>query len=68
MKLEMCIKSSFNTAIERQIGEAVSIDFEGRKGKILMNSKSQHNCCSLPMTNIGVGFWSPGEEEDEIEK
>ena len=43
LKIGMRMKSSFNSAIERQVAEAVSTDFEKRKGKMSINSKSQYN-------------------------
>ena len=60
------MKSNFRSAIERQIAEAVSIDFEKKKGKIIMNSKSQYNRCTLP--RISFGNHIDTEEELETEE
>ena len=48
MKFGMCIVKSFKTAFERQIGEAVKISSEKRKGTMLLNSKAEYNRCSIP--------------------
>ena len=48
MKFGMRVKKSYTTAIERQVAEAVSISFEKKKGKTLLNSKAEYNRCSLP--------------------
>ena len=58
------MKYSFNSAIEREVTEAVPINFEKRKGKILINSKSQYNRCSLPRISFNVGSGKPDESED----
>ena len=43
MEFEMRVRESYNTAIERQVGEAVAIAKEKRDGKTLMNSKAEYN-------------------------
>ena len=48
VKLGMKVRNSFRSALERQIGEAVAIDIEKRRGKQLMNSKSEYNRCTIP--------------------
>ena len=48
MKFGMCIVKSFKTSFERQIGEAVKISSEKRKGTMLLNSKAEYNRCSIP--------------------
>ena len=48
VKFGMKVRNTFRTAIERQVGEAVAIDIEQRKGLTLMNSKSEYNRCSIP--------------------
>ena len=37
------VTGTYRSAIERQIGEAVKIEREVRKGKSLLNSKSEFN-------------------------
>ena len=44
----MRVRKSFRSALERQVGEAIAIDMEQRKGLKLMNSKSEYNRCKLP--------------------
>ena len=48
MKFGMRVKKTFNTAIERQIAEAVYISFEKKKGTVLLNSKGEYYRCMLP--------------------
>ena len=48
LKFGMRIRNVFKTSLERQIGEAIAIDYEMRKGKRMMNSKSEYNRCTLP--------------------
>ena len=40
-QFRMRVRESYNTAIERQVGEAVAIAKEKRDGKTLMNSKAE---------------------------
>ena len=51
MEVGMRVRSTFKSAIERQISEAVAISIEERKGTILMNSKAEYNRCKLPRLN-----------------
>ena len=48
LKFGMRVREVFNTAIERQVGEAVAISVEQRKGRKLMNSKGEYNRCVVP--------------------
>ena len=48
LKYGMRVRNTFRSALERQVGEAVAIDVEQRKGNNLMNSKSEYNRCQLP--------------------
>ena len=66
MKYSIRVKASFNSAIERQVAEAVSNDFEKRKGKIIMNSRSEYNQCSLP--RIRFGDHKDEDEDSETEE
>ena len=50
VKFGMKVRSTFRSPLERQIGEAVAIDTEKRKGKKSMNSKSEYNRCTIPKT------------------
>ena len=70
MKLEemqygMRIRKSYNTAIERQVAEAVSISFEKKNGKILLNSKAEYNRCTLP--RISTKSKKETDREKEID-
>ena len=47
MKFVMRLRKNYRTPIERQIGEAVAIDIEKRKGTTLMNSRSEYNRCQI---------------------
>ena len=51
MEVGMRIKSSFKSAIERQISEAVAISRAETDGIMLMNSKAEYNRCKLPRLN-----------------
>ena len=64
VKFGMRVRNSFRSALERQVGEAVAIDVEKRKGKCLMNSKSEYNRCSIPR----ITTKSIKETVDEKEK
>ena len=64
MRFGMRIRSSFRSPIERQIGEAIAIDRENRKGTVLMNSKSEYNRCQIAR----ITTLSKGESKKEIEK
>ena len=48
------VTGTYRSAIERQIGEAVKIEREVRKGKNLLNSKSEFNRCELPRLTVGT--------------
>ena len=48
MKYGMRVRKSFRSALERQVGEAIAIDMEQRRGLKLMNSKSEYNRCKIP--------------------
>ena len=63
-------RDTFKSALERQIGEAVSIEKEKERGKTLMNSKSEFNRCSLPRITFDLRNHSEQladlrEEEDK---
>ena len=48
LKFGMRVRNVYNTSLERQVGEAIAIDYELRGGKKMMNSKSEYNRCTLP--------------------
>ena len=48
------IRHQYKKAFERQIGEAISIEQEMKKGTILLNSKSEFNRCSVPRLIMGT--------------
>ena len=52
MKFGFRVKKKFNTALERQVGEAVAILLEKEKGTSLLNSKSEFSRCTLPRLTI----------------
>ena len=43
----MRIRSSFKTALDRQVGEAIAISREQKAGTDLMNSKAEYNRCKI---------------------
>ena len=43
----MRIRSTFRTALERQVGEAIAISREKRNGTELLNSKAEFNRCKI---------------------
>ena len=47
MEFGMKIRSQFQTALERQVGEAVAIRREQASGTILLNSKGEYNRCKI---------------------
>ena len=51
IKIGMRIRSSFRSAIERQISEAVVIFREEELGTELMNSRAEYNRCKLQRLN-----------------
>ena len=65
-------RDTFKSALEIQIGKAVSIELENAKGKTLMNSKSVFNRCSLPRITSDLRNHSEQlsklREEEEREK
>ena len=64
------VTGSYRSPIERQIAEAVKIEREVRKGKRLLNSKSEFNLCELPRLTVGNQKQAAKElrEEDEETK
>ena len=64
VKFGMKVRNSFRSALERQVGEAVAIDVDRRKGMILMNSKSEYNRCTIPR----ICTKSEKEKQEENEK
>ena len=68
MRFAMRIRNKYRTPIERQIGEAVAIDFESRKGTTLMNSKSEYNRCKIARISTKSEKESWKEMEKEIEE
>ena len=63
IKFKMKIVSSHKAAFERQIKEAVLI--HRYSGPLLMNSKSEYNCCTIFRVSIKMG--NRQEEHPEIE-
>ena len=53
LKFKMKVLSSHRTSFERQIREAVLIDYYS--GPMLMNSKLEYTRCSLPKMSINMG-------------
>ena len=51
LEVGMRVRSTFKSAIERQISEAVAISREESTGTRLMNSKAEYNRCKLPRLN-----------------
>ena len=47
LEFGMRVRSSFKTAIERQVGEAIAISREKRAGTNLLNSKAEFNRCKI---------------------
>ena len=66
----MKIKKVYRSAFERQIGEAVSIHIEKKKGNILMNGKSEYNRCKIPRISMDTESEALKKlkEEEVIEK
>ena len=65
MQFGMRIKKTYNTAIERQVAEAVYISFEKKRGTVLLNSKAEYNRCTLP--RISTKSKKEVEKEKEVE-
>ena len=70
MKFGMRLRKNYRTPIERQIGEAVAIDVERRKGTTLMNSKSEYNRCKIARisTKSDKETMKEMEKETEVEE
>ena len=68
MEVGMKVRSTFKSAIERQISEAVAICKEEREGTNLMNSKAEYNRCKLPRLNTQSLEDQIKEAEAEKEK
>ena len=70
LKFGMRVRETFNTAIERQVGEAVAISVEQKKGRKLMNSKGEYNRCIVPRitTKSKEDIYDEKLEEDAKEK
>ena len=68
MEIGMKVRSTFKSAIERQISEAVAICKEEREGTSLMNSKAEYNRCKLPRLNTQSLEDQMKEAEAEKEK
>ena len=64
MKFGMRLRNCYRSPIERQVGEAIAIDREKRKGTVLMNSKSEYNRCQIAR----ISTLSKSESKKEIEK
>ena len=47
LEFGMKIRSSFRTALERQVGEAIAISREKKAGTTLLNSKAEFNRCKI---------------------
>ena len=54
LKFGMRVVRKCKTALERQVGEAVSIHIAQREGYTLLNSKSEYSRCSLPRLQMGT--------------
>ena len=68
MEVGMRVKSTFKSAIERQISEAVAICRDERDGINLMNSKAEYNRCKLPRLNTQSIEDQLREAEEEKKK
>ena len=69
LEFGMKIRSSFRTAIERQVGEAIAISREQRKGTTLLNSKAEYNRCKISRldTRTETEKLKESSAENEIE-
>ena len=47
LEIGMKVRSSFKTALERQVGEAIAISREKQAGTTLLNSKAEFNRCKI---------------------
>ena len=70
VKFGVRLRKQYKTALERQIGEAVTILVEKEKGTQLMNSESEFNRCKLPRISAedSEELLERLKEEDEAEK
>ena len=68
MKFGMRLRKNYRTPIERQIGEAVAIDIEKRKGTKLMNSRSEYNRCKIARISTKTEKETLKEIEKEAEE
>ena len=68
MEVGMKVRSTFKSAIERQISEAVAISRAESEGTILMNSKAEYNRCKLPRLNTQTLEDQIKEADTEKEK
>lgn len=68
MEVGMKVRSTFISAIERQISEAVAISRAESEGTTLMNSKAEYNRCKLPRVNTQTLEDQIKEAETEKEK
>ena len=68
MQFGMKLRKKYRTPIVRQIGEAVAIDYEKRKGTTLMNSKSEYNRCQIARISTKSEKESLKELEKETEE
>jgi len=64
MRFGMRVRNVFKTILERQVGEALAIDYEKKQRKSLMKSKSKYNRCTLP----GISTRNPKEQIKELEE
>ena len=66
----MRLRSSFRSPLDRQVGEAIAIDRESRKGTVIMNSKSEYNRCTIARINTksDKDFREENEREEEKER
>ena len=70
MRFGMRLRSSFRSPLDRQVGEAIAIDRESRKGTVIMNSKSEYNRCTIARINTksNKDFREENEREEEKER
>ena len=71
MEFGIRVTDTYKSAIERQIAEAVKIEREVKKGKNMLNSKSEFNRCELPRLKIGTRkqtLQELQEDDDETRK
>ena len=66
IKYGMRVRKSFRSALERQVGEAIAIDMEQRRGLRLMNSKSEYNRCKIARINTKTNKEIEKENSEEV--